>query len=134
MQSAGSRAVEKLTRRQYQLILAILCGVALLLLILRFGRLVAESPAQLRGQAEAATRAGNWTAALRYRRHGQCHQGRGESYLYRGGAGLPVRSVWLRSANRSCARQLALIRVILIRGASSSKSYESKIERSRPCT
>ena len=47
-------------------ILAALGGVALLLLIVRFGWLVVESPARLRSRAEAATRSGDWTAALRY--------------------------------------------------------------------
>jgi len=40
--------------------------VALLLLIVLLGWLVAESPARLRSRAEAATRAGDWTAARRY--------------------------------------------------------------------
>jgi tetratricopeptide (TPR) repeat protein len=48
------------------LILIATGGVAGLLLLLLFGWLVRDSPAQLRAQAEAAARSGDWTAALRY--------------------------------------------------------------------
>ena len=46
--------------------LATLGVSALLLLIVLFGWLVAESPARLRSRAEAATRSGDWTAARGY--------------------------------------------------------------------
>jgi len=52
--------------RRWTWALTTLGGVALLLVLMLFGWLVAESPARLRSRAEAATRAGDWTTALRY--------------------------------------------------------------------
>jgi len=65
-QPDGSRLKWRPGREQRTWILAALGGFALLLLIVLFGWLTAESPARLRSRAEAATQSGDWTAALRY--------------------------------------------------------------------
>ncbi len=48
------------------MVMAALGGIALLLLVALIGWLAADSPARLRSQAEAAARAGDWIAALKY--------------------------------------------------------------------
>jgi thioredoxin-like negative regulator of GroEL len=62
----GTDTNKLLGRGRKPLVLAALGGIALLLLLVLIGWLASDSPARLRSQAEAAARAGDWTAALQY--------------------------------------------------------------------
>ncbi len=63
---SGTGTNKLLGRGHKPWILAALGGIALLLLLVLIGWFAADSPARLRSQAEAAARAGDWTAALQY--------------------------------------------------------------------
>lgn len=64
--ASGTGTNKLLGRGRKPWILAALGGIALLLLLALIGWLAADSPTRLRSQAEAAARAGDWTAALQY--------------------------------------------------------------------
>jgi tetratricopeptide (TPR) repeat protein len=63
---SGAGTKKLLGRGHKPWILVTLGAIALLPILVLIGWLAADSPARLRSQAEAAARAGNWSAALQY--------------------------------------------------------------------
>ena len=90
-----------LDHRRKPWILATLGGIALSLLLVLIGWIAADSPARLESQAEAAARAGDWTAALQFWRavnasataQGSSHLGEARACLALGRASQAERSL-----------------------------------------
>ena len=63
--AAPAKARPQVGRRRRRWILAVVGGLAVVLVLVLIGRGIPESPARLRAQAESAARAGDWATALR---------------------------------------------------------------------
>jgi tetratricopeptide (TPR) repeat protein len=100
---AASRpgAVRSIVRGRLRWVLAGVVGVAVVGLLVLVGRLLPESPARLRAEAESAARAGDWATALRVWRKlnatsaatGATHLGEARACLAMGRAAQAERSL-----------------------------------------